>query len=75
MANIVKVECECGQLARVNEIASGSISTSCPGCKSQRFYKSPAAVAAFRKKYGATEPTQAAPASPAKIGGGILEGL
>lgn len=62
--SIVKVECECGALVRVNEIGSGSISTSCPDCKSQRFYKSPRAVAAFRGKYATA--TDAAPAPQGK---------
>lgn len=75
--SIIKVPCECGALARVNEIGSGSISTSCPECKAQRFYKSPRAVAAFRTKYAtaaAPEPQATPKPVPAKSAG-ILDDL
>jgi DNA-directed RNA polymerase subunit RPC12/RpoP len=75
----VKVECECGALVRVNEIGSGSISTSCPECKSQRFYKSPRAVSAFRARYAtatdAAPVPQGKPKTPPAKSGGFLEGL
>lgn len=77
--SIVKVECECGALVRVNEIGSGSISTSCPECKSQRFYKSPRAVSAFRARYATgTDPAPVPQGKPKPVpaeSAGFLDSL
>jgi len=44
------IECACGGQARVNDTKTGGLSTICPECGAQQFYKSPKAVAGLRAK-------------------------
>lgn len=73
--SLLKVPCDCGTFMRVTETGSGAISLSCPSCKSQSFKKSPAAVAAFKAKFGSGSSSSSTSTHTAKKSGGFLDEL
>lgn len=50
--NAPRIPCDCGTLLTVKSNGKGGYSLHCVACKSQTFKKTPAAVAAFERKYG-----------------------